>query len=389
VEECPESVQVKTSKGWLALHLVLELNYVELHEEVQEMYETAQFLLDAFPQSVLEATTEGFLPLHVAAMTGYGFQEEDDDDDVNREVDFLRDLVNRAPMAVRVASEALHFPFQSAIQKGHLSVPALRFLAEQFPGALRQLDDEHGGHTVMHMAVSRNHPRLNYVLLLAELRPELLGATDRNGSTPLHTAANQVQSFLDVLSGWSDVGSFYLDSGEGKRRKLRFMVRYLVEQRPQSLMEADHQGYVPLHVAVSRIVPDLNMVKLMVEARPEALLAADHTGCLPLHVAVALDETTPALEEFLAANIRCNQEDDPAALAVRGHQDRRHYARTFELVQLLVEPSPRSVRHKNKDGMLPLLVAAANDAPIDVLFYLSTTWPEAIYGSRRRGGRQE
>jgi ankyrin repeat protein len=387
-EECPESVRVKTGEGWLALHLVLELTYGELltyDDGVRTMYETARFLMEEFPLSVLELTNEGYTPLHVAAMTGYGFTKDDDDE--NMEVEFFRDLVGRAPAAVRVASHALLFPFQYAIRQGHVSVAAVQFLAEQFPDAVRQLD-EGGGRTAMHMAVSRNQQRLDYVRLLAELRPQLLEATDGTGSTPMHTAAAQVQSYLDVALGWSREAK-YREPVESKLRTLLDIVQCLAEQRPRSLVEADCRGAVPLHVAVARIVPHLDMVRLMVQVRPEALLAADTAGSLPLHVAVALNQPTPELEEFVAAKARQSEDDgdndheDPAAIAVRVSRARRDNARTLELVQLLVEGSPRSVRHKNGGGLIPLLVAAENDAPLDVLLFLATAWPEAIYGSRR------
>jgi hypothetical protein len=99
-------------------------------------------------------------------------------------------------------------------------------------------------------------------------------------------------------------------------------------------------------------------------------------------------KTTAALEEFLAAKVRhCEGDDDePAEIAVRVPRARRDNARTLELVQILVEESSGSVPHKNGKGMTPLLVAAENDAPLDVLLFLATAWPEAIYGSRRRGG---
>jgi hypothetical protein len=72
---------------------------------------------------------------------------------------------------------------------------------------------------------------------------------DRNGSTPLRAAVAQIQSDWDV---------------EGNTRA--DLVRYLVEVRPESLEEADHRGFLPLHVAADSVVPALGVVRLLVAA---------------------------------------------------------------------------------------------------------------------------
>jgi hypothetical protein len=56
-------------------------------------------------------------------------------------------------------------------------------------------------------------------------------------------------------------------------------------------------------------------------------------------------------------------------------------------MQLLAAQSPESLRTKDAKGMLPLFVAAAGNGPLDVMFFLATTWPESIYGNGRRTGQ--
>jgi ankyrin repeat protein len=336
----PESVQEKSGEGWLAVHLVLNcsLRHLTDADEVRPMYGVARFLMDRFPQSAQEPTNEGFLPLHVAASRGYDFAE---DEDVQMELEFFQDFVRRAPAAVRVASNAHHFPFHYAIWQSGLSMAAARFLAEQWPDVVRFSDEE--GRTALHMAVSRNLPRLDFVEFLVEQRPQLPGATDSTGSTPLHVAAAQIQSESDVLLGSSGVGS-EREMVQRRIRELLDIVRYLAEHRPQSLSEADHLGSLPVHIAAARVFSALDLVRLLAELRPEA-----NAGSSPLHVAVA-----------------------------RGRQC------SLQLVQSLVEPYPGSVRTRNGDGMSPLFLAATSDAALDVLFFLATTWPEAISGTRPR-----
>jgi Ankyrin repeats (many copies) len=263
-------------------------------------------------------------------------------------------------------------------------------LPSRFPPPFRQLVGNGRRQTVMHLAASRSSPRLDYVRLLAELRPELREATDRSGLTPLHPAADQVELFFDVLGGLERRDPVSRAGRVARAARCWTLCGSLRNSFPSPWRK-------PIVAAGCRCTwrhrassPTWTWSGFgwVEEARPEALVAPDHAGSLPLHGAVALNETTPALEEFLAAEIRHSEGDDddePAEIAVRVRRARRDNARTLELVQILIEGSSESVQYIGK-GTIPLLVAAENDAPPDVLFFLATAWPEAIYVSRRCGG---
>jgi ankyrin repeat protein len=152
------------------------------------------------------------------------------------------------------------------------------------------------------------------------------------------------------------------------------MVRFFVAQDPGCVEGADGDGSLPLHVALSKKggKVDLELVQVLVEARPLTLLTADaKTGSLPLHVALQQPEVD------------------------------------LEIVKYLVEQQPRALQHKNSGGLLPMHVAAAaaaaaaavsaavsaavtgnNDAaatPPDVVFYLASKWPQAVFGETGAG----
>jgi hypothetical protein len=131
-------------------------------------------------------------------------------------------------------------------------------------------------------------------------------------------------------------------------------------------------------VAVSKggIKVDMDLVKVLAEARPATLMTADATGSLPLHAALQ----QPGVD--------------------------------LDLVRYLVEQRPLALQHKNSSGMLPMHVAAAAAAawaktkaddnnnddddnnndnsdessptppPPDVVFYLASKWPQAVFGER-------
>jgi hypothetical protein len=56
---------------------------------------------------------------------------------------------------------------------------------------------------------------------------------------------------------------------------------------------------------------------------------------------------------------------------------------SLEEVKVLVEARPESIGEKTEEGLLPLQFAAMSDVPLCVLFYLATTYPEAVSGAHR------
>jgi hypothetical protein len=144
------------------------------------------------------------------------------------------------------------------------------------------------------------------------------------------------------------------------------MVRFFVAQDPGCVQDADADGSLPLHVALYKKggTVDLELVRVLVEARPLTLLTADAAGSLPLHVAL------------------------------------QQQGVDLEFVKYLVEQQPRALQRKNSGGLLPMHVAAAaavsaaatgnNDAaapppPPDVVFYLASMWPQAVFGETGTG----
>jgi hypothetical protein len=51
---------------------------------------------------------------------------------------------------------------------------------------------------------------------------------------------------------------------------------------------------------------------------------------------------------------------------------------------LLVEPWPESVQGTDARGLSPALLAAAGDAPIGVVYFLVSKWPEDVSRAVRR-----
>lgn len=61
----------------------------------------------------------------------------------------------------------------------------------------------------------------------------------------------------------------------------------------------------------------------------------------------------------------------------------------LKLVRHLVKKQPLSLQVRNATGMRAVHVAASNDAPLDVVYHLASTWPQAVGYEGSGGGTAE
>lgn len=67
----------------------------------------------------------------------------------------------------------------------------------------------------------------------------------------------------------------------------------LIEAHPEALLTADGGGFIPLHRAINRKVPNMKIVKLLLDCAPKSVEIKTTNGNLPLHWLVCQD--TPSL----------------------------------------------------------------------------------------------
>jgi ankyrin repeat protein len=340
----PDSVRATTSGGFTPLHEAAWKGELEM----------VHFLIEQWSVGVEIKSNGGWLPIHMA-VRGRACHESEQDP----RLQVVRRLTHEFPGSLWETTEEGYLPLHAALTRGSsrldpewedefepamqselqivrylvqrapttvrlasqvlqgISVPAAQRLVEAWPESLQSRTPD--GYSLLHLAVARDDPSLEPVQYVAEQDPQLLQETDKHGSLPIHVAVALKQT----------VG----------------IVRYLVEVRPQSLEEPDRTGSLALHIAVSRDVPDMKVVRFLAQRRPESLDETDRQGRLPLHIAVA-----------------------------RGSDASQ------ELVRFLVQRRRETLLRRDGRGRLPLHVAAIRGAPLDVLYFLTSTWPEAIYG---------
>ena len=115
------------------------------------------------------------------------------------------------------------------------------------------------------------------------------------------------------------------------------IVEELIQVYPEALTTADGGGFIPLHRAVHRKAPNLNVLKLLLRYAPESAMVKTTNGNLPLHWAV--------------------------------HQD---YP-TLEVVKLIYNayPSAVHVANRNKETPLDLLLKYPNQKKVALDYIMS------------------
>lgn len=188
----------------------------------------------------------------------------------------------------------------AASAKGHQNLKIAKFVVREWPEALHEPDNQ--GNWPLHAALSGLAPA-DVVRFLALECPASLQPRNHDGTLPLdlalahvskalspHFRAQQEDTCEDLYGGWlREARQWRLveldDSPLGT-------VRWLVEQRPESLQALDAEGRVPLHVAAALnpgLVPTLPLVRFFVATWPGAAEVRDRRGLLPFQSAAVVD----------------------------------------------------------------------------------------------------
>jgi hypothetical protein len=374
------AVQYLTGQWDQAVHRFDASGRLPIHRAV-EAWGHASFeasviehLADLHPPSLLEPVRdddednnggggEALLPLHMVARVQPPYHTIIRMVELGRiqsqMVGLVASLVEKAPVSVRVASRTGKFPVHCAIESGFPAQGVVHLL-QQWPESVGMATAD--GSSLVHLAVRHTVQSPALVRLLVEPRPEALMEVDRRGRLPIHVAAACCDS--------ADV------------------VRYLVEQAPPSARRADAAGSLPLHLALGRSgggggggdeasAKLREIVKALLQSFPESASHADGNGSLPLHIAVA---AAAAAASFSGTAGTASGDQSRAAL--------------LGIVELLVDFEPGALRQADRNGRLPLHVAALNGAQgggggdgaaaaspllLDVLFVLARQYPEPLY----------
>jgi len=169
-------------------------------------------------------------------------------------------------------------------------------------------------------------------------------------------------------------------------------VRRILGKYPELCRENVGVGGLPLHNAVLSEA-SLQILEQIVACYPEALVAKDCNDCTPLHIACCgCSHRHPfglAVFELLTS---------PDVVRIRGKNEMlplHHYCRSrgsnhlldLQVVRLLVEAHPESVRQVDDKGNTPLhwALGYASEADIPAIRYLAEQYPEAVTKENNAG----
>jgi ankyrin repeat protein len=346
-EARPELARVTDANGWTLLHHVVHRG-MPAH--------CAAVVVHFWPESVRHrARNGGQLPMHlVNHLTQHSA------------ADFLLDVWPEAVLHTYGPDEDGNFPFFCSIKNGaRLRIVLRLFLQRYLPpdwdgegGFPPEMAADHpafrDGVRALQLALEVNAHLgvINLVLLgwPASLQERLV-----NGLTPVHLA---------IATGGA-----------------RDVVEYLVHWRPAMVREQDGDGNLPIHYAGwhhdEAWRADADAARALIEAWPESLLEANHAGELPVHRAV--QASSPALVQVLAElspqslHARNAAGLTPLHLAVARGPDA-----SPGVVACLLDQHPGVLQQRDAHGLLPMALAVASRAPLDVLFLCVLKWPECV-----------
>jgi ankyrin repeat protein len=359
VAHFPESVREKAGDGATPLHRAVTSPW--------RGAAATQFLVQACPGSVHDVDAEGRTPLHVAVRWIPGPDHPNDDSrqpivDRMRRVDLLLEAWSDA---ARVRAMDGSLPLHCAAATPNRRV--VRRLVRAYPESVFAVTND--GRAPLHCAVD--------------------GAYDRHIPAGCGTWLPERRIVLSLLLGrWPDSLRLRCNSGllpvhyAALRMVTSHSLRFLVEQWPESAGLPTPDGSLPIHLAVAGSVAKPEMVRFLVEQMPESLLVADAAGSLPLHVALSTNEPSREIVRVLVGQ-------RPKALGVANaggslpvHVAASHAHCPMDVLLLVVEPHPEALQAQDGNGWLPFQLAAANDAALDVVYFLVSKWPEGV----SRGG---
>ena len=167
------------------------------------------------------------------------------------------------------------------------------------------------------------------------------------------------------------------------------IIQYLLKYFPEAVNEADDNGLLPLHYACKNKNVSLGIIQLLIDAAPDSVRREDISGNLPLHLLC----TNEQLDETVALEIlQLLLEKYPGSIRHAGHDvSIRHEnnggflpihaaimsLKSSEFCRVLIDSYPGSERIAGPMGMLPFHYACMHNT-VDIVKKLYDLYPNAI-----------
>ena len=270
--------------------------------------------------------------------------------------DGLREIIERcgAPKNPNITDYEF---FHRACRNDRVTERILRLLLEYFPGAAGFI--KKGGLTPLHYMCFNKNVTLGMVQLLIDAYPGALRQTDKNSQLPLHW-----------LCGTNE---------EINQKVALEMLKLLLEKSPESVRHADEDGDLPIHLAAGTKSPEF--CRMLIEAYPGSERMANCEGELPFHEACR--SNTLATVKYLyklypGCNVAGTDGICPIHNAVWGLKDRSNPSDGIEVIQFLLDDKPDAL---SASGEMPLHIAFGHqneNLTLNIVQLLIDTFPDSL-----------
>jgi ankyrin repeat protein len=314
-------------------------------------------------------------------------------------------IATRNPEAAKVRDHLGRLPLHHAVMY-RARLPVIRMLVEMYPQALQEPIHDTSGHLPLHCAFLNGYSEFgnndddddddNYDIIsvarlqradvlayLLEQNPAAARVRTAKGHLPLHLA------FVN------DDGEPWLDDDDDNAAPPHFVDPDAIDEEvsvevlaallgawPDAAMQTDHRGRVPLHLACQSPKTRPHVLRHLIEACPTSLRRRDvEDGNLPIHHAIVSGMpvgSISVLAEAWPASVAEPSDEGHSALHLHLLTILNRREEAIQMVRLLVSHCPLVVRKEGGKGgfgmegrLLPLHLAVAMDAPLDVIRYLA------------------
>eukprot|EP00934_Nitzschia_sp_Nitz4_P000975 Nitzschia sp. Nitz4//scaffold200_size39268//1369//2523//NITZ4_007609-RA/size39268-processed-gene-0.10-mRNA-1//-1//CDS//3329541265//975//frame0 len=324
--------------------------------------ELVPILINYFPDALTHIDDEGLLPLHRALMS----------ECTEPTLDTIKQLLQKAPETILQATGTGALPIHLACSlKGTSALSIVQHLVKLFPEALQHPDNK--GLFPLDYALGISKPNEDIVELLSRLYPSPLARLDGKGRTKLHRLLDRpcdvcTDRMVDILVKACPLPLRFQDWETGLTPLLQAcgndssvsQLFSLLQAWPEqatvsSLAFLDETSHTSMpSSALACKAATLDRLQAWIGMNPSLLTVVDVEGRTPLHyVAMSSSEQAPELLKYL---LRCH--DSGKHVQARDHHGRLpiHYAAANPLghcSSILIEVFPRGLACADKDDRLP------------------------------------
>jgi ankyrin repeat protein len=361
IEAYPGSERLANGNGTLPFHLACGDNAVA----------TVRYLYKLYPESINVAGKGRAHPIHLAILR---LQSRDN---LNDGIEVVKFLLECNPDAISSTGQTpLHFACS-----GEVILKTVQLLIDAFPDFLSH-EDNNGLmplHALSYNKYLDDEVVMDFLKLLLKRCPEAVRHANRDGNLPLHffAAGKQSPEFCRILieaypgsERITTVNHGTLPFHLACQFNTVATAKYLHQLYPESIDVAANDGYHPIHYAIfglknrSNLKEGIEVVRFLLGCNPAALSS---TGQTPLHIACLSEHTTLNVVQLLidAFPDSVRHEDNGGSMPLHclcANNNLDEEVR-MDILKLLVERCPESVRHTNRCDRLPIHIAAAHQSP--------------------------